>query len=106
MTEKYKVSFSPAAKEDLKGIYRYIALDLVEPAIAEKQINRIRESIKKLDHFPKKHQTVNWEPWSSMEMRYIPVDNYIVYYLVNEENKMVTIIRIFYGGRDIKNVIK
>ena len=105
MTAKYNVIYVPAAKEDLKNIYRYIAFDLVEPKIAEKQVNRIRTCIKKLEQFPKKHPAVEWEPWSSIGMRFVPVDNYVVYYLVNDDNLLVTIVRIFYGGRDIKNII-
>ena len=105
MTDKYQVIYAPMAKDDLRGLYRYIAFELVEPKIAEKQVNRIRESIKKLDRFPKKHQEVTWEPWSSMGMRYLPVNNYVVYYLVNDDHKTVTIIRIFYGGRNVEEII-
>ena len=105
MSKTYQVIYSPAAKDDLRGIYRYIAFELFEPIIAEKQVNRIREQIKKLDMFPKKHRKVSWEPWRTMGMRYMPVDNYVVYYLVNDDNLVVTIIRVFYGGRDVENAI-
>lgn len=105
MTENYNVIYSPDAKEDLKSLYRYIAFNLVEPAIAEKQVNRIRKSIKKLNRFPQKHQEVSWEPWSSMGMKYVPVDNYVVYYLVNDDSRLVTIVRIFYGGRNVEDII-
>ena len=92
------------AREDLRGIFRYIAYELLEPKIAEKQVNRIRGSVNKLAVFPKKHQEVSWEPWSSMGLRYLPVDNYVVYYLVNDDHKTVYIIRIFYGGRNIQEI--
>ncbi|MBO4650408.1 MAG: type II toxin-antitoxin system RelE/ParE family toxin [Clostridiales bacterium] len=105
MKEEYKVLYSPAAKDDLRGIYRYIAVDLVEPGFARKQIDRIREKIRNLGAFPKKHQAVDWEPWASMGMRRIPVDNYVVFYLVNDSHNQVMIVRIFYGGRDIENII-
>ena len=101
----YTVTFSPAAKEDLKSIYRYIAIDLVEPSIALNQVNRIRKSIKSLNQFPDRHQAVDWEPWSSMGMRFMPVDNYIVYYLVNNDIQTVMIVRIFYGGRNVEGII-
>ena len=106
MTEKYNIIYFPEAKEDLKNIYRYIAIDLYEPKIAENQVNRIRDSIKKLNSLPERHQLVEWEPWSSLGVRHYPVDNFVVYYLINEELKIVAIIRIFYGGRNIDQIIK
>lgn len=35
----------------------------------------------------------------------IMVDNYIVFYIVNEESKTVTIIRILYGRRNWINLL-
>lgn len=101
----FKVIYSPAALDDLKSIYRYIAVDLQEEVTAENQINRIRKTIRDLDTFPAKYKTVEWEPWSDLQMRQMSVDNYLVYYLVDKEKLQVTIVRIFYGGRDIKHII-
>ena len=39
-----------------------------------------------------------------MKMHQLPVDNFIVYYLVDDEKRTVTVVRIFYGGRDIDNM--
>jgi toxin ParE1/3/4 len=103
MKESYPVSYSPAAKEDLKSIYSYIAYELKEKRIATNQINRIRKEIKSLNFLPERYVRVDWEPWFSMGMRMLTVDNYVIYYLANE--KSVTIVRIFYGGRDIKNIL-
>lgn len=49
---------------------------------------------------------VDWEPWASMGMRKLPVDNFLVFYLVNQEECLVMVVRIFYGGRDIENIIQ
>ena len=40
-----------------------------------------------------------------MKIHQLPVDNFIVYYLVDDEERTVTIVRIFYGGRDIEGII-
>lgn len=102
---QYKVIYTPKAKEDLKAIYSYIAFTLKEREIAKKQVDRIRNSICDLDTSPERYTAVDWEPWSSMGMRKFPVNNYVVYYNVNKEGHVVTIIRIFYGGRDIEGII-
>ena len=38
-------------------------------------------------------------------MHRVTVDNFTVYYLVNNEEHIVSIIRIFYNGRDIEGII-
>ena len=103
---KYKVIYSPAALDDLKNIYAYIAYILLAPDTAERQVNRIRKEIRSLDLFPERNSVVEWEPWSAMGMRKVPVDNYIVFYLPDKEKRIVLIDRIFYGGQDIENIIQ
>ena len=39
-------------------------------------------------------------------MRIMPVDNFVVMYIPNEEKCVVTIIRVMYGGRDIDTEMK
>ena len=105
MNYTYSVISSSKAKDDLIEIYSYIAFDLQVPDIAEGQVNRIRKTIRSLDFMPSRYITVEWEPWKSMRMHQVPVDNFVVYYVVNDDSRTVTVIRIFYGGRDIEDII-
>lgn len=105
MTGNYRVVYSPAAKDDLKDIYSYIAFELKVKQTAVNQVNRIRKAIRSLDTMPERYSIVDWEPWQSMKMRKVAVDNYVVFYLVNNEDKIVTVVRIFYGGRDIEEIV-
>ena len=104
--KQYKVIYTPEAKNDLKAVYSYIAFTLKEREIAKKQVDRIRDSIRDLDTSPERYTAVDWEPWSSMGMRKFPMNNYVVYYNVDREERVVTIIRIFYGGRDVEGIIR
>ena len=107
MTEEtYCVVYSPAAKEDIHSIYTYIAYELLAEQTAKNQINRIRETIHGLDILPERYEVVDWEPWISMGMRKVPVDNYVVYYMVDKGSRIVTIVRIFYSGRDVQSIIQ
>lgn len=104
MKDTYRVRFSPAAMEDLQNIYLYIASELMAPVAAENQVNRIRSGIRSLDTFPSRHVLVDWEPWASAGVHKLPIDNYVVYYQVAEEEHTVMIVRIFYGGRNVKAI--
>jgi toxin ParE1/3/4 len=53
-----------------------------------------------------RYAIVDWEPWKSMQMHKLPIDNYIVFYLVDFNLYTVTIIRIMYGGQDIEGNFK
>ena len=95
MMDSYKVGYSVDALDDLREIYSYIANELLAPETATSQLGRM----------PARYALVDWEPWHSMKMHQLPVDNFIVYYLVDDEKRAVTVARIFYGGRDIEGII-
>lgn len=105
MSESYSVIYSPEAKDDLGEIYSYIAFNLEAPENAGSQINRIRKEIRSLDFMPARYGIVDWEPWKSMGMHKVPVDNFVIYYAVDNTCLTVTVIRIFYGGRDVESII-
>jgi toxin ParE1/3/4 len=46
------------------------------------------------------------EPWTSKGVRFIPVNNYVVLYLPDEEKQIVNVVRIMYGGRNISNQLE
>ena len=104
MSASYKVVYSPEALNDLKDIYAYIAQELLVPGTAKSQINRIRKEIRSLDFMPARYAFVDWEPWKSMGMHKLPVDNFVVFYMVDGDSMTVTVIRIVYGGRDIESL--
>ena len=105
MTEKYRVQYSPAALDDLKDIFAYIATELRSSETASKQIHRINDEICSLDFMPCRYEQVDWEPWKSMGMRKAAVNNFVVFYTVDQKRMIVTVIRIVYGGRDLRRIL-
>ena len=87
MTDSYNVGYSVDALGDLREIYSYIAN---EPAAA--QLGRIRKEVRSLDFMPARYTLVEWEPWHSMKMHQLPVDNFIVYYLVDDKERTVLLL--------------
>ncbi|WP_347491577.1 type II toxin-antitoxin system RelE/ParE family toxin [Desulfoscipio sp. XC116] len=65
------------------------------------QLNRLEEGIISLDQMPERFHEYDKEPWRSRGLRVMPVDNYCVFYIPNEDSGVVTIIRVMYGGRDV-----
>lgn len=54
-----------------------------------------------LDQMPERFREYEKEPWHSRGVRWMPIDNYLVYYIPNKVTGIVTIIRVMYAGRDI-----
>lgn len=102
----YKLHYTPEALDDLRDIYSYIAYHLKEKGTAHDQVYRIRAEVKKIKLMPEQCQPVSWEPWHSVGMRSFPVDNYVVYYEIDQDNEVVHIDRIFYGGRDVEGMVQ
>ncbi len=95
------VRYAEEAKQDIKAIYQYIAFELNAEETAQRQYHRILDAIQSLEAFPLRQPLYKEEPWLSMGMRWLRVDNYLVFYFVDETVHGVNIARVMYGGRDI-----
>lgn len=98
----WNIVYTAGARRDLRKIYEYIAQDLSAPETAAGQVQRIMREIRTLDEMPMRFRLYEEEPWRSEGVRFFPVDNYLVFYLPEEPGNTVSIIRIMYGGRDIR----
>ena len=68
---KYDVTFTEQAENDLRGIFEYIAFDLLSPENAAGQLDRIEEKILSLGEYPEKFRQYEREPWKSRNTRVI-----------------------------------
>ena len=99
---KYKVMYTAGAKKDLRNIFRYISDELLAPENAAGQTERIMTAVRKLDTMPNRNRLYEEEQWNSRGLRFFPVDNYLVFYKTDDENKTVYVVRIMYRGRDVR----
>lgn len=102
----FEIEISNQAETDLRGIYEYIAFELQSQNDADRQLTRLEENIMCLDQMPERFRKYENEPWHSRGLRIMPVDNYCVLYIPDEEKTIVTIIRVMYGGRDMETQLK
>ena len=98
----FKVVISSQAEKDLRGIFEYIAFELLSPENATGQLERLEKQILSLDEMPERFPRYGKEPWHSLGLRFVTVDNYIVFYLPDIKEQVVTVLRIMYSGRNIE----
>ena len=101
----YQLTFLPIAKDDMVDIVRYISNELHNPSAAGALADEMIESAERLCDFPyinTIHQTI--EPLR-YEYRKLLVKNYIMFYWVDEKDKLITVARVIYGRRNYEKLL-
>lgn len=97
----YEINLTPEAKNDLIDIFKYIAFDLQSAQNAASQLERIEKGIKSLSQMPERFRVYETEPWQSRNLRIMPIDSYLIFYIPIHGKSTVTIIRILYHRQNI-----
>jgi plasmid stabilization system protein ParE len=100
MVKQYTVTLTLNAEADLREIIGYIRDAFSAPDTAREQGRRLLAAIRSLKSFPERHTEVSLEPFGNTGMRRMPVDNYLIFYRVNQQKATVQILHIQYARRD------
>jgi len=96
----YEVIIEATADSDLRGILKYITEVLKEPTIARRIYSSIKDKILSLMQMPLRNPLVREELFASKGLRWMPAENYSVFYVVDEDLKEVHILRVLYNRRE------
>lgn len=97
----YAVILTRQAQSDLKEIFNYISDELQSRRNASAQLDRLEKAIMSLRDMPERFRVYDMDKWRERNLRIMPVDNYLVFYIPERDTNTVTVIRVMYGGRDI-----
>ena len=78
----------------------YISNQLSNPIAARQVILTIRDAIRNLSSHPNRFRKIEEQPWKSQGIRKIIVNNYYVYFWVDEANLEVHVISVAYSKRN------
>lgn len=99
------VLIAEKAKNDMHEITRYISVDLLDTVAAERLLQKFEDAIVGLSIMPERYEKVRDEWAQSRQIRKLLVDNYIIFYTIDESKSKVNVIRILYMRRDWINMI-
>lgn len=102
--KQYVVEITTEALLDMEEIYDYIANALLSSKNARGQYNRIAERILGLEFLPERFQIMDTELGFSKGLRRMLVDNYSVFYII--ENDRVIVTNVLYSASDIENRLR
>lgn len=96
----YKLEYLPVARQDMIDIVRYISRELSNPEAAEKLAGEMIEAADRLMDFLYKNRVYNPIRPLKQEYRRLLVQNYIIFYYVDELKKLITISGVIYARRE------
>jgi len=97
---RYKIEIENAAERDMYNILSYITETLKEPASALRLYTSIKEQIVKLSTMPERNSIVDDQPYASIGVRRLFIENYVLFYVIDEPVLTVHIIRVLYNRRE------
>lgn len=101
----YEVILTDTAKEDLREIALYLARQTGDKSVAKRFVAELRDKCRELEAFPNSGALPRDRILKSMGYRFVVHKNYLLFYLVDDEKKTVSVMAIFNGKRDYLRVM-
>ncbi len=100
----YRIVYTEKAESDLSDIYRYIAEDSTERAAA--YLSRMEECILGLRDFPGIGSTGRFPELTSLGVRMLPFEDYLIFYLIREEENTVVVLRVLHSSVNYRRLFR
>lgn len=92
----YSVVYLPTARRQLEEAVMYIAVDLKAPDAAWMLADEIDAAVSRLKEMPYRFPIYHTLFAMKHEIRSLPVKNFLIFYVVDEETKTVEIWRVLH----------
>ena len=92
--DNYRVELLQSALADIAEAVRYITDELLNPQAAQLLAERFFGEAEKLSEFPYAHPVYLPVRPLKYEYRKVPIENYLLFYRVDERAKLVTVARV------------
>lgn len=102
----YKVKLTDHAVAQLQEAVIYISKVLQASTVAKHWAARVKKELASLSTMPARYPLTEEEPWHTEGIHRMSVENFLVYYWINEEKKIVWITAIVYARRDQLRVLR
>lgn len=102
----YQIRITETAKQDLREIAFYIAERSMDNEIAKRFVIELREQCARLTDFPQSGALPKDRVLRSLEFRYIVHKDYLIFYSIDEPQKIVNVLAIFNSKKDYLRVMR
>ena len=102
----YSLNITDLAEEDILITVRYISGVLKNPIAVNNLLDEIELHEKILEDTPYIYPFVNDEYLSEKGLKYIRIKNFLLFYIIDEDTRIVNVIRFLYSRRNWKDILK
>lgn len=104
--KKYKIEITEIAKNDLEEIIFYLKHNLTNDIVANNYKDLFRNKIKTLENIAGSTQILDKGLTGHENIRKVNVRKYAIFYIINEDINVVTILRIGHLSMDLEKYLK
>ena len=101
----YRVEIAESGKQDVKDIKKYILDHFKYRELGENFSRKIKKAALGLDTFPQGHGKAGFV-YRGYEIHLKPVDTYLLFYVIDEQKKKVTILRVMQDGMNWQFILQ
>ena len=101
----YSLNITDLAEEDILATVKYISGVLKNPIAANNLLDEIEQYEKILEDTPNIYPFVNDEYLSEKGLKYVRIKNFLMFYIIDEDSRIVNVIRFLYARRNWKDIL-
>lgn len=104
--EQYSYVLTEIAEEDMEEAFDYITQKLFNPEAAAAFADELEDKLDEICRKPKSGRLVHNPYLKRDDVRRVLVKNHIAYYLIDEEEAKVVVLRVVHNRRDQDIILK
>jgi len=101
----YTVKLTSDANNDINQIVVFIHLESKDRNTAISYLDLLEESILSLEKLPERGSNPRYKILSNQGYKYLVVKNHLIFYKVDQENKIVTVYRVLHSKSQYQNFL-
>ena len=102
----YQVHITSTAEHDIMRAADYIEFTLKNPNAANNLLDAVTEQIGSLADLPQKFRLVDDPVLASWGIRFAIINNYLAFYIIDEEKQTVIIVRFLYQKSNWTSILR
>jgi len=102
---KYRVEFTFSSRDDMRKMKKYILDKFKYRELGESFSEKMKEAMEGLKTFPTGYDTVGFR-YRGYDIYMKPYRTYLFFYVVDNEEMTVTVLRVMQDGMDWRFVLK
>ena len=102
----YQIHITPTAEHDIVRAADYIEFTLKNPEAADNLLDVVTEQIEALADFPQKFRLVDDPVLTSWGIRFVIINNYLAFYMIDEEKQVVIVVRFLYQKSNWTSILR